>query len=90
MSDSNLFQTLGQVSGGEAAIVFRDHIRGYVRTMISEVMAAEVEHLCGPKHQPNDSVLYRAGNSLGRVLVDGEREEVMRPRVRQQQPNGST
>jgi putative transposase len=90
MNDSNLFQTLGQVSGGEAAIVFRDHIRGYVRTMISEVMAAEVEHLCGPKHQPNDSAHYRAGNSLGRVLVDGEREEVMRPRVRQEEPNGST
>ena len=42
------------------------------------------------KHQPNDSAHYRAGNSLGRVLVDGEREEVVRPRVRQQHPNGST
>ena len=90
MSDSNLFQALGQVSGGEAAVVFRDHIRGYVRTMICEVMAAEVDHLCGPKHQPNESALFRAGNSSGRVLVDGEREEVVRPRVRQEQASGST
>ena len=90
MSDSNLFQALGQVSGGEAAVVFRDHIRGYVRTMICEVMAAEVDHLCGPKHQPNESALFRAGNSSGRVLVDGEREEVVRPRVRQEQASSST
>jgi putative transposase len=90
MSDSNLFQTLGQVSGGEAAIVFRDHIRGFVRTMICEVMAAEVDQLCGPKHQPNGSDPFRAGSSIGRVLVDGEREEVVRPRVRQQQASGST
>jgi putative transposase len=90
MSDSNLFQSLGQVSSGEAAQVFRDHLRGVVRTMISEVLAAEVDQLCGPKHQPNDSELFRAGSSSGRVLVDGEREEVVRPRVRQEQPNGST
>ncbi len=90
MSDVNLFQSLGQVSGGEAAQVFRDHLRGIVRTMICEVLATEVDNLCGPKHQPNDSDLFRAGSSSGRVLVDGEREEVVRPRVRQQQANGAT
>jgi len=31
MEDRNLFQMLGQVSGGEAAQVFRDHLRGFVR-----------------------------------------------------------
>ncbi len=83
MDDRNLFQMLGQVSGGEAAQVFRDHLRGFVRQMICEVMAAEVEELCGPKHQPTSGERFRAGSSSGRVLVDGEREEVVRPRVRE-------
>jgi transposase-like protein len=90
MEDRNLFQMLGQVSGGEAALVFRDHLRGFVRKMICEVMASEVDELCGPKHQPAGGELFRAGSSSGRVLVDGDREEVMRPRVRKQQPDGST
>jgi transposase-like protein len=58
--------------------------------MISEVMAAEVHELCGPKHLPAGGDTYRAGSSPGRVLVDGEREEVTRPRVRRQQPDGSS
>jgi len=53
-------------------------------------MAAEVDQLCGPKHQPHGGDLFRAGNSSGRVLVDGEREEVIRPRVRERQKKGST
>ena len=34
MEDRNLFQRLGQVSSGEAAQVFRDHLCEFVRTMI--------------------------------------------------------
>jgi len=83
MDDCNIFETLGQVSSGEAGVIFRNFLRGSVRQMISEVMAEEVNELCGPKHHPNDSGYVRAGSSPGRVLVDGEREEVVRPRVRQ-------
>jgi len=83
MKDRNLFQQLGQVSGGEAAQVFRSHLRGFVLKMICDVMASEVDQLCGPKHQPDGGELFRAGSSSGRVLVDGEREEVVRPRVGQ-------
>ena len=90
MEDRNLFQQLGQVSGGEAAQVFREHLRGFVLKMICEVMASEVDQLCGPKHQPTGSELFRAGSSSGRVLVDGQREEVSRPRVRERQQSGST
>jgi len=90
MEDRNLFQQLGQVSSGEAAQVFRSHLRGCVLKMICEVMASEVDQLCGPKHEPADNALFRAGSSSGRVLVDGQREEVVRPRVRQQQTNGTT
>ena len=80
--ESNLYQSLGQVSPEDAGQIFLDHLRGFVRQMISEVMAAEVKELCGPKHKPSDSVHFRAGSSSGRLLLEGERETVVRPRVR--------
>ena len=88
--DFNLYQTLGQVSSGDAGQIFRDHLRGFVREMISEVMAAEVNELCGPKHKPSDSDHYRAGSSSGRVLFEGEQEAVVRPRVRKHSCDGAS
>ncbi len=88
--DCNLFQTLGQVSSDEVGQVFRDHLRGCIRQMVAEVMAAEVNELCGPKHHPVESDHFRAGSSSGRVLFEGEREEVVRPRVRKQNGDGSS
>jgi putative transposase len=88
--DCNLYQTLGQVSSDEVGQIFRDHIRGCVREMISEVMASEVSELCGPKHHPTESAHFRAGSSSGRVLFEGEREDVIRPRVRNRNADGSS
>ncbi|MFT5303794.1 MAG: putative transposase, partial [Mariniblastus sp.] len=88
--DCSLFQTLGQVSSDEVGQVFRDHLRGCIRQMVAEVMAAEVSELCGPKHHPVESDHFRAGSSSGRVLFEGEREEVVRPRVRKQNGDGSS
>lgn len=90
MDESTVLQLLGQVSSSDAGAVFRDYLRGCVRTMISEVLAAEVTELCGPKHRPNESAHYRAGSSPGRVLYEGEREEIVRPRVRQRSADGSS
>ena len=90
MNDSNLLQTLGQVSFEVASEVFRNHLRGLVRQMISDVMAAEVTELCGAKYQPNGGDIYRNGSSPGRVIYEGSREEIVRPRVRQQNTDGST
>ena len=90
MNEDNLLQTLGQVSSAEAGQVFRDYLRGHVREMISEVMAAEVTHLCGPKHSPSEGDNHRAGSSSGRVLIDSEREELQRPRVRRSKGSGVT
>ncbi len=51
MEDCNIFETLGQVSCGEAGVVFRNFIRGGVCEMISEVLVvAEVNELYSPKH----------------------------------------
>lgn len=90
MNEVSLLQSLGQVSASETGEVFRAFLRGHVRQMICEVMAAEVTELCGAKHDPSSSDLYRAGSALGRVLLEGEREEVIRPRVRQKSSDGTS
>ncbi len=90
MTESNLLQSRGQVSSEEAGEIFRNHLRGCVREMICDVMAFEVSELCGPKHSPADGDIFRAGSSPGRVLYEGEREEVIRPRVRRRQADGSS
>ena len=82
MDDCNVIESLGQVSKNEAGIIFRNFLRGGVRQLICEVMAEEVNELCGPKHHPNDSDCVRSGSSSGRVIAYGEREELVRPRVR--------
>ena len=90
MNEVNLLESLGQVSCAQTGEVFRDFLRGHVREMICEVMAAEVSQLCGPKHDPSPSDHYRAGSANGRVLVEGEREDITRPRVRQRASDGSS
>ena len=82
MDDFNLVETLGQVSSNEAGVIFRNFLRGGVRQMICEVMAEEVNDLCGPKHHPNTSGNVRAGSSLGSVIAHDQREDIVRPRVR--------
>lgn len=89
MDNCSIFETLGQVSSCEAGKIFRDFLRGSVRQMICDVMAEEVTELCGPKHRPGEGDYVRAGSSEGRVLIDGEREEIVRPRVRQEDDLGN-
>jgi putative transposase len=86
----SFLRVLGQVSSSEAGELFREYLRGSVRSMICEVMAAEVTELCGPKYSPSGSDRYRAGSTPGRVLVDGDREEVALPRVRERTATGSS
>jgi len=90
MNESTLLQTLGQVSSESASEVFRTHLRGLVRQMITDVMAEEVTALCGDKHRPSDDAHIRAGSSPGRVIYEGRRVPVIRPRVRRQNDDGST
>lgn len=90
MNEHNFLSHLGQVSSSEAGEVFRDFLRGSIRSMICEVMSAEVSELCGPKYSPAGGDKYRAGSSVGRVLVEGDREEITRPRVRERQADGSS
>ncbi|QDV25279.1 Transposase, Mutator family [Aureliella helgolandensis] len=90
MTESSLLRELGQVSNAEVGEVFREFLRGSIVKMACEVMAAKVAELCGPKHSPSDCRTYRAGSAAGRILVEGERESVTRPRVRERQEAGGS
>ena len=56
--------------------------------MLSDVIAEEVTELCGPKHRPTVGDMYRAGTAPGSVLHEGQRESILRPRVRQKNGDG--
>ena len=91
MEQSSLIELLGQASGSEAGEVFREYLRGGVRMMLAEVMAAEVAELCGPKHHPSeDATCRRAGSASGYVVWEGNRQDVKRPRARRKNEDGST
>jgi putative transposase len=59
MNEVSLLQSLGQVSASQSGEVFRDLLRGQMREMICEVIAAEVTELFGPMHSPSGSDHYR-------------------------------
>jgi putative transposase len=91
MDQSNLIELLGQASVSEAGKIFRDYLRGGVRMMLTEVMAAEVAELCGPKYHPNEDVnCKRSGSASGYVILEGKREDVKRPRARRTKEDGTT
>lgn len=51
--------------------------------VLSEMMAEEVDEVCGPKHKHNrDRTAYRHGTDDGTVTLGGRRVEVERPRMR--------
>ena len=92
MNQSKLIESLGQADASQTGGVFREYIRGAVRVMIADVMAAEVGELCGEKYHPDDQADHqRAGSADGFVVWEGKRENVKRPRVRRKklsyQPN---
>lgn len=76
--------------GESAGDVLRDHLRGMVRQMLTDVIAEEVTELCGPKHRPTGVDMYRAGTAPGSVIHDGQRETILRPRVRHKHDDGSS
>jgi transposase-like protein len=91
MDECSLIELLGQASVSEAGGIFREYLRGGVRMMLAEVMAAEVAELCGAKYYPSEgATCRRSGSTSGYVVWEGNREDVRRPRVRRRKGNGST
>lgn len=67
----------------EASELFNEMIRGSVREAFWQMMAEEVEGLCGPRYRPDGASDYqRAGSEKGSVYLDGAKEAIRRPRVR--------
>ena len=51
--------------------------------VLTEMMAEEVDEVCGPKHKHNpDRTAYRHGTDDGTVTLGGRRVEIERPRMR--------
>jgi hypothetical protein len=74
MDQCSLIALLGQATACEAGAVFREFLRGSVRLMLTDVMAAEVSELCGSKYDRTDeTVCQRAGSAPGNVLWEGKR-----------------
>jgi len=83
MGKSTIIDELGQVSAADAGTVFRGWLRGEVRGLIADLLAEEVTALCGAAHHPRaDSDCRRWGSAPTGVRIDGERQELKRPRVR--------
>ncbi len=90
MDQCSFLELLGQASVSEAGGIFREYLRGGVRMMLTEVMAAEVAELCGEKYHPSEeAVCRRAGSASGYVVWEGNREDVKRPRARRKKDDGT-
>ena len=91
MDQCSELRRLGQIESSEAGRVFREFLRSQVRQSLVSIMAEEVRELCGPKYRPASDVdCRRAGSAEGVVIVEGRRERVTRPRVRQTKEDGGT
>jgi len=89
MDKSNLPDLLWQVPGVEVGNALRAFLHQSARTMILEVMAQEVTDLCGPAYHPRPGAVHRrAGSAEGKIVVEGEAEDVRRPRMRQRTASG--
>ena len=91
MEKGNVLESLGQADFGSAGEIFRDYMRAATRDIVIDVMADEIEMLCGPRYQPDPEAEYiRAGSAKGYVHIEANREQIIRPRVRQKNPDGTT
>ena len=69
----------------------REAVHGLVRAdaarFVLAVIAEEVRQLCGRPHERKGggNLAYRGGSEPGSVVVNGQREEIRRPRVRDAQ-----
>jgi len=91
VNEGSILQVLGQVGAEEVGKVFREYLRGATREILAGVMAEEVTTLCGAAYHPNEErEYYRAGSAQGYAYAESRREEIVHPRVRQREEDGTT
>jgi transposase-like protein len=83
MNTDALLARMQQADSKKAGALLREALQTKVREAIVDIMAEEVDALCGPKHAPKTGTPYvRGGTSPATVRVGGKQMEVRRPRVR--------
>ena len=82
MNESSLRSILAQASEGEAVELLQQVLRQSARMALFDAMELEVNSLCGSKHKPSESEYRRSGSELGSVYLEGDKEAIRRPRVR--------
>lgn len=88
MSDK-IKKLIGQEDSFGAGQELRLILQGAVRQALREVVQEEVNGLCGQRYKPSDSSEYfRAGSAPSSVYVQGRKERMPRPRVRQRTAEG--
>lgn len=80
----------GQAERLPLAQMMKEHLRAVVRDALYDVIEEEVRQLCGASHRPDpESAFRRAGSAASTVFLDGRREALKRPRVRERSDQGS-
>lgn len=85
MNETTLREALAQAPQSEAIEIFQQTLKQSVRLALYAAMEQEVNELCGAKYNPNDTENRRAGSEQGVAYLEGERESVIRPRVRDEE-----
>ena len=67
----------------QASELFNEMLRTSVRLGLFAAMEEEINSLCGAKYFPDpDSDYQRAGSEIGGAYINGQKEQIHRPRVR--------
>lgn len=83
MEINELKRAFMQGEAAEAAELMDQICRNAVRAGLLAAMESEVEALCGRKYHPEPQSDYRrAGSETGQAYINGTREMIRRPRVR--------
>lgn len=90
MSDTKQ-HTVEQAESAVETESFHLYLRQRVREALYEVVEAEVSGLCGRRHHPVQGNRYsRGGSAPSSVYLDGRREKLLRPRVRDDDGEGGS
>lgn len=80
-----------QADSRPLAAMMKDYLRLVVRDALYGLVEEEIAGLCGPSHRPDGETPYRrAGSADSTVCLEGRREALKRPRVREHRADGGS
>jgi putative transposase len=79
-----------QAEAASGRDIFMNVLRDSLRAAAEQMLAEEVNALCGESHRPEAGAQYRrAGSEIGTCHAQGRREAIVRPRVRKRVGDGT-